>query len=95
MLRLLRLTERVAAEDLAARSLEQRRPLPHVVAAARRLDLHDVGAHVGEQHARKRAGGDLPELEHANAGEWTMAILRHSASSRPRNDGGVSATIRS
>ena len=37
--------------------------------AGRLLDLHDVGAEVGEQHRCRRAGDEGAVLEHAHAGE--------------------------
>ncbi len=40
-----------------------------VVAAGQLLDLDDVGAHVGEHQPGGRAGHDLREFEHAQAGE--------------------------
>ena len=39
------------------------------VATARRLDLHDLGAHRGEVARRRRAGDHPAEVEHADTGE--------------------------
>ena len=39
------------------------------VATGRLLDLHDVGAHVGQIHAAGGAGDEVRQLEHAVAGE--------------------------
>jgi hypothetical protein len=38
------------------------RPIAHVVAAVRLLDLHDIGAEIGKQRACERAGGYLAEF---------------------------------
>ena len=66
MPRLLRLSIRNGADTPLMRgSLIAAR----IVAAGQLLDLDDVGAHVGEHHAARRAGHDLRELEHAHAGE--------------------------
>ncbi len=40
-----------------------------LVAAARRLDLDDVGAKIGQQHGAERAGHHLRHVEHFDAGE--------------------------
>jgi len=37
---------------------------------ARRLDLDDLGADVGEQHVAERAGEDAGQVDDADAGEW-------------------------
>jgi len=50
--------------EILAVTVEDRRPLPHQV-AFRRLDLDDIGAHVGEQATRKRSGQHLAELDNA------------------------------
>ena len=42
---------------------------PRGVAAGGLLDLHDVGAHVGQVHAAHGAGDEVGELEHAVAGQ--------------------------
>jgi hypothetical protein len=42
-----------------------------IVAARQLLDLDDVGAHVGQHHAAGRAGHDLGQLQHAQAGQRT------------------------
>ena len=59
------------------------------IAAARRLDLDDFGAHRGEIARRRRAGDDPAEIEHPNAGE------RHRPRSAALLARPVSATMRS
>ena len=39
--------------------------------AARRVDVDDVGALVGEHDAGQRAGDVLAEIDNADTGEWT------------------------
>ena len=40
--------------------------LAEVVAAPRRLDLDDIGSHVGEHHRRERARDEVREIDDAN-----------------------------
>ena len=58
-------------DDAALRLAEHRVQLGGAagIAAARRLDLDDFGAHRSEIARRRRAGDDPAEIEHANAGE--------------------------
>ena len=56
----------VARRLRGGRRAGERRPLAHPVALGR-LDLDHVGAQVGEQHPAERAGGDLAELDDADA----------------------------
>ena len=44
-----------------------RRPPRARLVALRRLDLDDVGAEVGEEHRRERAGQDAARVDHADA----------------------------
>ncbi len=44
------------------------RPLPEHVAVLR-LDLDDVGPHIGQQHSAKWAGGNIAEFRHQDAGK--------------------------
>ena len=85
MPRLLRLSIRNGADTpLIARLAIAAR----VVAAGQLLDLDDVGAHVGEQHAARRARHDLRELEHAHAGERAGdAACSGVSAHRPTNAG--------
>jgi len=55
-----------------SRGVAQRRPLAHVVAFGR-LDLQDVGAHVGAEARAVRAGQHDREIEHPEAGERIAA----------------------
>ena len=60
----------VAVERDEAHALvvaDRRRGAAHV--ALRRLDLDDVGAHVGEQRAGQRPGDEVRQLDDANPGE--------------------------
>ncbi len=59
-------SEILAERDPVAIGL-QRRPASHAIAAARILDLDDVGAEVGQQRAGERPGGDLRKLQHTQA----------------------------
>ena len=99
-LRLLRLSA-VKLDALAVAN--RRRGAAHV--AARRLDLDDVGAHVGQQRAAQRAGDEVRQLDDADAGErfgiyWTLRpalsitalYIGTSCSTRLRNAAGPSAT---
>ena len=47
-----------------------RRQRTSVVAVRRSLDLDDVRAHVAEQHAAKRAGDQIAELEYSDTFKW-------------------------
>jgi hypothetical protein len=60
---------RCAARTARAGRPGQRRPVAHAVAAVGPLDLHHVGAQVGEQRTGKRTGGNLAELHHLDAAE--------------------------
>ena len=51
-------------------------PLPHGV-AVERLDLGDLGAVIGQQHAAKRPGGHMAKLDHADAGQRQIDRVRH------------------
>ena len=63
-----RLLAAVDRSEVLAVAAVHRRPLAHRVALGR-LDLDDLGAEVGEQHAAERAGGDLAELDDLEARE--------------------------
>jgi hypothetical protein len=46
----------------------------------RRVNAHDVGAHVGQHHSRKRAGSDAADLEDLDALQRTgLRRLTHAA----------------
>ena len=66
----------VVAEPLAV-GLRDRGPGAHLV-AGRALDLHHVGAEVGEQQGRERAGRDVAELDDPDAVE--RACVGHGTS---------------
>ena len=51
-------------------------PLPHGV-AVEWFDLGDLGAVIGQQHAAKRPGGHMAELDHADAGKRQIDSIRH------------------
>ena len=42
--------------------------------AARAVDAHHVGAEIGQDHARVRAGADPGELDHLDPGERSGAL---------------------
>src|SRR5258708_5208438 len=71
------------AELAAIRAFDERRsPAARVVASAGALDLHHIGAEIGENLPRPGAGQDARKLEDANAGEWPghvklLSLLRH------------------
>src|SRR5206468_2016103 len=66
---------------------QERRPhRAHRVAAVGRLDLEDLGAHVGEQHRAVRPREHPREVEHAHALEEPH---RRAASSAARTRAGV------
>jgi hypothetical protein len=60
-------------------AVRDRWPLPHRVALGR-LDLDDLGAEVGEQHAAERPGRHLAELDDAHALERAKGGGRHAPS---------------
>jgi hypothetical protein len=43
--------------------------------SARRVDVNDVGALVGEHDARERSGDVLAEVDDANTGEWACHVI--------------------
>ena len=57
----------VAVVGLEVRAVEAALEGAERVAGARLLDLDHVGAEVGEQHRRRRAGDEGALLEHAHA----------------------------
>ena len=61
---------------LAVRALDERRaPAARVVARAGALDLHHVGAEVGEDLPRPRAGQNARKLENANTGKRSRHVM--------------------
>ena len=68
----------VGAEEIGGLAGHERRsPAAGIVAAAGRLDLDDVGAHVAEHHGAERAGENAGEIEHADAGQRASARFGH------------------
>ena len=66
---------RLAQEIRGLAGDERRAPAAGVVAAARRLDLDDVGAHVAEHHGAQRARQDARQIDDADAGERALRGL--------------------
>ena len=64
--------------EILAEAVGVRRPVPQHVAVLR-LDLDDVGPHIGQQHSAKRAGGDIAEFGHEDAGKRQLARPRLDA----------------
>ena len=60
-------------------AMTDRWPLPHGV-AVERLDLGDLGAVIGQQHAAKGACGHMAELDHADAGKRQGHGIGHQLS---------------
>ena len=59
-----------------------RSPLPRIVARARALDLHHVGAEIGEQLAAPRPRENAGEFEHANIDEGRFCHVIREAGER-------------
>ena len=59
----------IERHEIGAVAGDLRRKRPRVVAAARSLDLHDIGAEIAEQHAAMRAGNEPGEIEYLDAAE--------------------------
>jgi hypothetical protein len=58
-----------AASGKVALDAEELRPRVPVELALGHLDLHDLGAEVSEEGARRRGGDEARELDDADAGE--------------------------
>ena len=59
------------AESAAIPGLDKRRtPLPRVVACSGGLNLHNIGAQIGEQLPAPGPGQDAGKLKHADILEW-------------------------
>ena len=50
----------------------ERRQMTHRIAAARILDLDDLGAELGKQHRRKSAGKQAGQVQDAKTLKWKM-----------------------
>jgi hypothetical protein len=55
--------------EVPAQPLDHHAGGAHGIGRAGRLDLHHVGAHVGEEHGAERSGQDAGEVDDADAGE--------------------------
>lgn len=64
----------VQGGEVLAVAIGDGRPAAQGVACAGRLDLDDVGAHVGQQHAAERAGGHVADFDDAYACEGGFLV---------------------
>jgi hypothetical protein len=64
--------------EILAEAVRMRGPVPEHVAILR-LDLDDVGPHIGQEHSAKRAGSDIAEFGDEDARKGPLARLRLDA----------------
>src|SRR5204863_3240012 len=75
----------IDGEEVGADPVVERRAEPsRVVTLARHLDLHDVGAEIGEAHRRVRSRKDAAEVEDPDARERRRHFIRARTSRNKR-----------